>query len=236
MARTAAVILALSTTLAACEAPFDTGTGTDVPVVAGGTVYCHGDCATSGDCVSGLSCFDTTGGKVCLPAGCASCFQAGDLCTSNRTHDAEGNELCAFDSCTPPTTGGKWEYSGTATLSQFWCDASNPGTVTPCPVQTVPATGFVNHATTWVEVTFTYPALVYADSGATCTVDPASTGEFNHYATTFTAGGDYTMAGTIAGHFDETTLTGSGCSASVCNCDTANAGYDQVTFTLTRIP
>lgn len=198
-------------------------------------LYCHDPCATSDECSSGLSCFDTTTGSRCLPVECAGCFAAGRLCTSNITHDADGNELCAFDSC-DTGTAGRMDYTGTATLTEYYCSVASPGSVTTCPVQTVAATGFVNPALTWVEIRFTHPTLHSLDSGDRCEVDPVETTDVNHYATSYTADGHFTMAGTLSGRFDETTLTGSGCTHAECTCDVANGGYNLITFDLRRTP
>lgn len=66
----------------------DGGSGGD----PGGSDTCKLACSSDGDCSSGEGCFDTTGGFICLPFECQSCFDQELICYSY-------DDTCEFSHC-----------------------------------------------------------------------------------------------------------------------------------------
>ena len=69
---------------------------------AGGSASCKETCSIDDDCQSGLACFSTNSGRICLPSGCGACFSDGRTCQYNENFAEQANgepRECTFSQC-----------------------------------------------------------------------------------------------------------------------------------------
>ena len=68
----------------------------------GGGASCEEACESAEECGSGLDCFSTKRGQICLPSGCAACFDSNRTCSweENTEEQAKGEmKECSFREC-----------------------------------------------------------------------------------------------------------------------------------------